>query len=311
MKKLSPLILLSFILSACAVSKQPAPIEFNHGGSKQKSSTKTNPTLVDDGEIISTGSFEVKPTEPIFSEVTTEPTAATINNEQLDKEQYIIPERRNTEPKNKFIYHEVQIGETIEDIAAKYEQKVSEIAVLNDLDPPYYVDEFQVLKIKQNKENNLTANGSNADEPLVQIEEAKIEKPEVEIQEQVAKREYINPVNGKVITKFGDKTPFGASKGISISAKPGTKVLSTAAGKVIYADYDATFGNLVIIKLDGKNLVTSYAHLEDIILTKGASVKQGDVVGYVGSTGKVTEPQLNFGIREGKVAKDPAQFVSY
>ena len=100
-----------------------------------------------------------------------------------------------------------------------------------------------------------------------------------------------------------------------ISAVPSSSInaskssLSTAAGKVIYADYDATFGNLVIIKLDGKNLVTSYAHLEDIILTKGASVKQGDVVGYVGSTGKVTEPQLNFGIREGKVAKDPSQFI--
>ncbi len=303
MKKQSLLILLSFILSACAVSKQSAPIEFNHGGSKQKSSAKTNPTLVDEGEVISTGSFEVKPTETISPDVTTEPTT--------DNEQYIIPAQGKPETKDKIIYHEVQVGETIEDIASKYGQKVSEIALLNDLEPPYYIDEFQVLKIKQTKENNSTSNSHEAAAPLVQVGEAKIEKPEVEIQEQVANREYINPVNGKVITKFGDKTPFGTSKGINISAKPGTKVLSTASGRVIYADYDATFGNLVIIKLDGKNIVTSYAHLEDIILTKGASVKQGDVVGYVGSTGKVTEPQLNFGIREGKVAKDPSQFVNY
>ena len=302
MKKQSLLILLSFILSACAVSKQSAPIEFNHGGSKKGASAKTNPTLVDEGEVISTGSFEVKPTETISPDVITETTTT-------DNEQYIIPAQGKPEAKDKIIYHEVQVGETIEEIASKYGQKVSEIALLNDLEPPHYIDEFQVLKIKQTKENNLTSNSSDADEPLVQVEKAKIEKPEVEIQDQAASSEYITPVKGKVITKFGDKTPFGTSKGISISAKPGTKVLSTAAGKVIYADYDATFGNLVIIKLDGKNLVTSYAHLEDIILTKGASVKQGDVIGYVGSTGKVTEPQLNFGIREGKVAKDPSQFI--
>ena len=309
MKKQSLLILLSFILSACAVSKQSAPIEFNHAGAKQRSSGKTNPTLVDEGEVISTGSFEVKPTEVINPDNAT-PDNATPDN-IVDDEQYIVPAQGQPGSKPKVIYHEVQIGETIEDIASKYGQKVTEIALLNDLAPPYYLDEFQILKIKQTKEKNLTPNTTEPAEPLVQVEEAKVEKPEIELQEQEIHHEYITPVKGKVITKFGDKTQLGTSKGISISAKPGTKVLSTAAGKVIYADYDATFGNLVIIKLDGKNLVTSYAHLEDIILTKGASVKQGDVVGYVGSTGKVTEPQLNFGIREGKVAKDPAKFVNY
>jgi murein DD-endopeptidase MepM/ murein hydrolase activator NlpD len=305
MKKQGLLILLSFILSACAVSKQSAPIEFNHAGAKQNSSSnKTNPTLVDEGEIVSTGSFEVKSTEVINQD-------SPNSDSTVDGEQYIIPAQTQQESKHKIIYHEVQVGETIEDIAAKYGQKVIEIALLNDLAPPYYLDEFQILKIKQSTEKNLVPTVTGAIEPLIQVEEGKIEKPEVKLQEQAVHHEYITPVKGKVITKFGDKTPFGTSKGISISAKPGTKVLSTAAGKVIYADYDATFGNLVIIKLDGKNLVTSYAHLEDIILTKGTSVKQGDVVGYVGSTGKVTEPQLNFGIREGKVAKDPAKFVTY
>jgi LysM repeat protein len=309
MKKQGLLILLSFILSACAVSKQSAPIEFNHPGAKQKSSSKTtNPTLVDEGEVVSTGSFEVKSTEIIDQDGTTFDN--TVDN-TVDGEQYIIPAQTKPESKHKIIYHEVQVGETIEDIAQKYGQKVLEIALLNDLAPPYYLDEFQILKIKQTTEKNLAPPVTGSTEPLIQVEEAKIEKPEVKLQEQAVHHEYITPVKGKVITKFGDKTPFGTSKGISISAKPGTKVLSTAAGKVIYADYDATFGNLVIIKLDGKNLVTSYAHLEDIILTKGASVKQGDVVGYVGSTGKVTEPQLNFGIREGKVAKDPAKFITY
>ncbi|NDA91547.1 MAG: hypothetical protein EBY20_11775, partial [Alphaproteobacteria bacterium] len=91
----------------------------------------------------------------------------------------------------------------------------------------------------------------------------------------------------------------------------GTKVVASASGKVIYADYDATFGNLVIIKLDNKNIVLSYAHLANLIVAKGASLNQGDIVGYVGHTGKVKQPQLHFAIREGKNAVDPLKFVSY
>jgi murein DD-endopeptidase MepM/ murein hydrolase activator NlpD len=303
MKKQSIFILLSFILSACASSQGPAPIEYNTESSKKSSSTKTNATIIDEGEVISTGAFEVKQTEVISHD-----------DNNISDEQYVLPAQSS---KSKVIYHEVQVGETIEEIASKYGQKVTEIAALNDLAPPYYLDEFQILKIKQTPEKTLSQNNNplpesaEPAEPLTQIEEAKFAKPDIEPELKEEKHEYIMPVKGKVITKFGDKTSFGTSKGISISAKPGTKVLSTAAGKVIYADYDATFGNLVIIKLDGKNIVTSYAHLQDIILTKGASIKQGDVVGYVGSTGKVTEPQLNFGIREGKIAKDPSKYVTY
>ena len=116
------------------------------------------------------------------------------------------------------------------------------------------------------------------------------------------KLEYIKPLDGKIITKFGEKTELGTNKGVSIAANLGTKILATAAGTVIYADYDATFGNLVIMKLNGKNIVVSYAHLQDIILTKGSSINQGDVIGYVGNTGKIKQPQLHFGIREGKIA---------
>jgi len=123
--------------------------------------------------------------------------------------------------------------------------------------------------------------------------------------------DYMKPVEGAVITKFGEKTEHGANKGINISAPEGTKVIASASGKVIYADYDATFGNLVIIKLDNKNIVLSYAHMEDLMVSKGVPIKQGEIVGYVGSTGKVKGPQLHFAMREGKNAIDPLKFVHY
>jgi murein DD-endopeptidase MepM/ murein hydrolase activator NlpD len=124
-------------------------------------------------------------------------------------------------------------------------------------------------------------------------------------------QEYIAPVKGKILSKFGEKTDSGVNKGIAIAAKAGTPVVATASGKVIYADYDAVFGNLVIIKLNNKNVITSYAHLEKFMINKGAQVSQGDVIGYVGNSGKASEPQLNFGIREGKVAQDPTKFINF
>ncbi|GAB4167391.1 MAG: hypothetical protein Tsb006_6470 [Rickettsiaceae bacterium] len=293
MKNQNLFIILSLILCSCAITKNPAPIEYNHDGSSPRSSNKTIPTLDDSGEVIDQGSFEVKQTEIIT---------------QGDDENFIIPNQTPGESNRKFIYHEVQVGETIEDIASQYEQRVADIASLNDLAPPYYLDEFQVLKINATKKvAPLITEASNEGV----IESVATTKPAIEAQKPVEKLDYISPLQGKIITKFGEKTNLGVNKGVSIAAKPGTKVLATADGKVIYADYDATFGNLVIIKLNNKNIVASYAHLQDIILSKGTSVKQGDVVGYVGSTGKVKQPQLHFGIREGKIAKDPGNFVKF
>lgn len=315
MKNQSLFVALMCLLSACAVSNQPAPIEYNHNSyTKNRPSNKTKSTI-DDGEIISKGSIESKQSDII------EPNEDLTQGDVADE--FIVPENRHLQSKNKIIYHEVQVGETIEDIAKKYGQAVNDIAALNDLSPPYYLDEFQVIKINQAQSANkgvtpvdiqetetaeltqLTKEATIATQGVVEASDTPV-KPVA-----VTSKDFIPPVSGKILSKFGGKTNSGTNKGISISAKQGTKVLASAGGKVIYSDYDATFGNLIIIKLEGKNTFMSYAHLDDLPLAKGASVKQGDVVGYVGTSGKVNEPQLNFGIREGKIAKDPEKLIHF
>lgn len=316
MKNQSLFVALMYLLSACAVSNQPAPIEYNHNSyTKNRPSNKTKST-VDDGEIISKGSLESKQSDII------EPNE-DLTQGSMANDEFIVPENRHLQSKNKIIYHEVQVGETIEDIAKKYGQTVKDIAALNDLSPPYYLDEFQVIKINQAQSvdkgttpvdiqetetaelTQLTKEATIATGPAVEVSDTPV-KPVA-----VASKDFIPPVSGKILSKFGAKTNSGTNKGVSISAKQGTKVLASAGGKVIYSDYDATFGNLIIVKLDGKNTFMSYAHLDDLPLAKGANVKQGDVIGYVGTSGKVNEPQLNFGIREGKVAKDPEKLVHF
>lgn len=292
MKNWNFLICLSIIFSSCAITHSPAPIEYNHRNANLRStytSENTIPTISSNEEIIaSINTTEINKSSEIIEPYT-------------ENENYVMPEPRYIKESKKVIYHEVKIGETIEEIASKYKQSVEEIAKFNDLASPYYLEEFQILKIKLKKapsasvNKNITVNNENLDIPNKQI----IKQPNAE---------FIRPVEGKVIAKFGEKTKNGINKGINIAAKQGTPVKAASSGKVIYADFDATFGNLVIVKLLNKDIITSYAHLDSIILNKNSIIKQGEIIGYVGGTGKVSDTQLHFGIRQGKIAKDPLQY---
>ena len=265
------ILLLTLILTSCQFKKKPAPIVYNHKNSSLSSSTETIPILSNDGGITSKNMMEQRESEIIRPK---------------NDDDYVVPTERHIERNYKIIYHEVLVGETLEEIAIKYKQEVSEIAKLNSLFSPYYLDEFQIIKIKIPKESIKNKH-----------------------QEKEKSPNFVKPVNGRILVKFGGKTAYGTNKGVNIAAKEGTKVVAAASGKVIYADYDATFGYLAIVKIDGQNIITSYAHMEDLIVSKGSVVQQGDIIGYVGNTGKVDRFQLHFGIREGKIAKDPMKFI--
>ncbi len=279
------LILIILALSGCAIKKLSAPIEYNHNNLKLDKSRTTTLTVGDEDEVTSGGTINIKETEIITP---------------YNDDDYVTPVTRLIKQNYKVIYHKVQVGETIEKIALKYQQTIDEIEMLNDLDPPYYLNEFQIIKIKVEKDFDENKSLATV---LPQSKASSIKAPGV--------LKFIPPLKGSIITKFGEKTKYGTNKGINIVAKQGSKVIATANGKVIYANYDATFGYLIIIKLHNKNIITSYAHLEDIVLLKDSNVKQGDVVGYVGCTGKVNKPQLHFAVREGKIARDPMEYINY
>jgi murein DD-endopeptidase MepM/ murein hydrolase activator NlpD len=119
------------------------------------------------------------------------------------------------------------------------------------------------------------------------------------------------PVNGnKVLSGFGPKGGGKANDGINIAAADGEPVWAAADGEVIYADSDlAGYGNMVIIKHSG-NKTTTYAHLSRSTVDKYERVQQGDIIGYVGTTGNVKKPQLHFALRDGSSFIDPQRYIS-
>lgn len=99
-----------------------------------------------------------------------------------------------------------------------------------------------------------------------------------------------------------------AHRGIDYAAPTGTPVKATANGIVAFSGSQRGYGNLVVLKHDGK-YETAYGHLSRFAsgMGKGKRVKQGDVIGFVGSTGMATGPHLHYELRVDGLQRDPTK----
>lgn len=124
-----------------------------------------------------------------------------------------------------------------------------------------------------------------------------------------ARGRFIWPVRGDLLGRFGPTGVGRRNDGLDIRAAQGTVVQAAADGDVVYAgDQVPGFGNLVLVKhADG--WVTAYAHLSKLSVAMRQTVRQGQEVGQVGSSGGVTEPQLHFEVRYAPNPADKAKPV--
>ncbi len=115
------------------------------------------------------------------------------------------------------------------------------------------------------------------------------------------------PLRGPVTSPFGSR--WGRlHAGIDISAGTGTPIRAAKAGTVIFAGVMGGYGNTVIID-HGGGFSTLYAHQSRLGTNDGASVGQGEVVGFVGSTGHSTGPHLHFETRVGGSPQNPMRYL--
>lgn len=97
-------------------------------------------------------------------------------------------------------------------------------------------------------------------------------------------------------------------KGIDLAAPRGTPVYATADGVVTKAKWFSSYG--LYISIDhSADLETRYAHLSKLAVDAGEFVKKGDLIGYVGSTGRSTGPHLHYEVRIDGVAVDPMPYM--
>ncbi|MDR3518211.1 MAG: peptidoglycan DD-metalloendopeptidase family protein [Azospirillaceae bacterium] len=120
-----------------------------------------------------------------------------------------------------------------------------------------------------------------------------------------AGRRFLWPIHGNVLSDFGSKPDGLHNDGVNIAAPRGTPVRAAENGVVAYAGNELRgFGNLLLLRhADG--WMTAYAHLEELQVRRGAKVTRGQVIGTVGASGNVNEPQLHFEIRRNSQPVDP------
>ena len=121
------------------------------------------------------------------------------------------------------------------------------------------------------------------------------------------------PALGWLTSGFGRRIdPFNGSPathlGLDIAADRGNPVYATANGVVQTAEWSGDYGNLVVIAHES-GLTTRYGHLSRMHVTPGTMVRRGDVVGFVGSTGRSTSPHLHYEVLANGRPLNPLQLL--
>jgi murein DD-endopeptidase MepM/ murein hydrolase activator NlpD len=122
------------------------------------------------------------------------------------------------------------------------------------------------------------------------------------------------PVNGRLMGGYGVRSdPFSGEgamhTGVDITAPLGTPVHATADGIVIHAGWNNGYGRCVIVD-HGNNYQTWYAHLSRMDVMEGEEIRQGEILGAVGVTGRSTGAHLHYEVRIGSTPVNPYRFLA-
>jgi murein DD-endopeptidase MepM/ murein hydrolase activator NlpD len=182
-------------------------------------------------------------------------------------------------PNQDGIFYTIQKNDTLESIATKHKVQVSEIQIANEL-----------FSDRINPNNSLFLPGATPPPPPPPLyrEEGRVASSAL----------FAWPVRGRLTSYYGyRRSPFTRGRsfhdGLDIAAPSETPIVAAMPGRVTSVGYDNTYGNFVVLShSDGYS--TLYGHMSSIGTHGGAYVKEGEVIGYVGSTGQSTGPHLHF-----------------
>jgi murein DD-endopeptidase MepM/ murein hydrolase activator NlpD len=123
----------------------------------------------------------------------------------------------------------------------------------------------------------------------------------------------IAPVHGILTDGFGGRSdPFTGEQGthnaIDISSAIGQAVRAPADGIVVKSEWANGYGNVIYLS-HGYGFSTRYGHLSSFAVKPGQRIKRGDIIGYVGSTGRSTGPHLHYEVRLNNTPVNPLEYI--
>lgn len=189
--------------------------------------------------------------------------------------------------------HLVAEDDDLYKIAMLHKVNLSTLVTTNNLQAPYRLKSGQQLIVP-----NSPTNEEEAGKPIAQY----IDLP------QRKNSAFLRPVEGRVISSYGEQGRGLHNDGVNIEASLGTPVHVADDGVVAYTGRGMrSYGNLVLVK-HGGGWLTAYAHLHDIKVIKGDRLKRGQILGTVGKSG-IKIPQLHFEVRKGTKPVNPMLYL--
>jgi murein DD-endopeptidase MepM/ murein hydrolase activator NlpD len=121
------------------------------------------------------------------------------------------------------------------------------------------------------------------------------------------------PVEGQVTGSFGERIdPFNGEgafhSGVDIGSTYGHQVIAPADGVVTFVDFLGGYGKAVMLD-HGHGISTRYGHLSGYSVTPGQHIHRGDVIGYVGLSGRSTGPHLHYEVRINDTPVNPYKYL--
>ncbi len=191
---------------------------------------------------------------------------------------------------------------------------------LNSITPQTALSDYKSINYERPTDDDFT-NNAGGPEDFQLTNESDVEENAIEQQlraiEISSNPEFIPSMwshLGKINNEFGfRRNPFGGSRyefhaGMDIDGERGDAVVAPANGVIVKAGYQGGYGNMIEVD-HGNGLTTRYGHLSKIEIQVGDTVNRGQIIGYVGSTGRSTGPHLHYELRLNDKAINPRRFL--
>lgn len=162
----------------------------------------------------------------------------------------------------------------------------------------------------ENEQESITEENSLENNPQEEI----VTESEIEVINNQEQQALIKPIEGIISSRFGSRESKyqnvkGNHTGIDIAANSGTVIHAVMAGIVEQVSTEGDYGNH--IKVEKDNIETLYAHCDEMYVTEGQEIIQGQEIATVGSTGNSTGPHLHFEIRIDNTPIDPTKMIEF
>ncbi len=232
-------------------------------------------------------------------------------------------------------FHIVQENDSIYSISQRFNVDMAELVRVNRIPPPYRIEKGQRLQLpgagRQGEARNAAVGRQHSaarPDPRPASGPAALPKPDR--QEAVrppsppprasdpkpvgeppkrSSGKFLWPVRGRILVGFGPRKGGFHNDGINIAASKGTPVLAAENGVVVYTGNQLRgFGNMVLLR-HSEGWMSAYAHNDRVLVSRGQTIRRGQIIARVGSSGNVGSPQLHFELRRGDQAVDPRRYL--